>query len=91
MDASRGLYLEHRSDLGDADGDPVLTAAQIRVDVADELRQLAGRVCLYGALHRRNSTWLEGVSMSFTNRLTRTGAQVNPNPLEHSSTTSRCG
>lgn len=51
MDASRGVYQEHRPALGEVDSDPVLRAAEIRVEVADDLRQLAGRVCLYGALH----------------------------------------
>jgi hypothetical protein len=50
LDASRGLYQELRPTLGDVNSDPLLRAAQIRVEVADELRQLAGRV--YGALHR---------------------------------------
>ena len=55
MDASRYLHQDHRPALGDVDSDPVLSAAQIRVEVADELRQLTGRVCLYGALspHRQ--------------------------------------
>lgn len=44
LDASRGLYQEHHAALGDVDSDPVLKAAEIRVEVADELRQLAGRV-----------------------------------------------
>lgn len=51
MDASSELYQEHRPALGDVDSDAMLRAAQIRVEVADELRQLAGRVCLCGALH----------------------------------------
>jgi hypothetical protein len=51
LDASRDLYQEHRPALGDVDSDPVFRAVQIRVEVADVLRQLTGRVCLNGALH----------------------------------------